>query len=174
MGLEVASFIHELNPANPLGSDAKSQGDDHIRLTKFCVQNTFINVDGQVTATHGDLNKTANISNGVYTPVITPLSGFVGWSSPSFFYIRVGNTVKVEGVAIFDVSATGGQFTMTVPIARAGGFGDSISATGLGRSDSGSGTVIVTSVFGSTNLVQVGFINAADGTFRFSFTYKLD
>ena len=30
MGLETATFISELNSANPTSSDAASQGDDHI------------------------------------------------------------------------------------------------------------------------------------------------
>lgn len=34
MGLEVAPHINDLNIANPLGSDTKAQGDDHIRLIK--------------------------------------------------------------------------------------------------------------------------------------------
>lgn len=34
MGLETGSKISDLNEANPLGTDAKSQGDDHIRLIK--------------------------------------------------------------------------------------------------------------------------------------------
>lgn len=34
MGLEAASFINDLNTANPAGGDGKSQGDDHLRLVK--------------------------------------------------------------------------------------------------------------------------------------------
>lgn len=41
MGLETASYISELNPVYPLGADSKSQGDDHLRLLKAVLQNTF-------------------------------------------------------------------------------------------------------------------------------------
>ena len=38
MGLESADDFTELNPAWPLGSDPKSQGDDHLRLIKGAMQ----------------------------------------------------------------------------------------------------------------------------------------
>ena len=38
MGLEAANNIGELNPAWPLGSDPKSEGDNHIRLIKSILQ----------------------------------------------------------------------------------------------------------------------------------------
>ena len=41
MGLEVGTQIGDLVPANPPGSDPKSQGDDHIRLIKTCVQGSL-------------------------------------------------------------------------------------------------------------------------------------
>ncbi len=57
MGLESATYIHELNPNNPVGAtDPKAQGDDHLRMIKGALQNTFPNVEGEVTPTHTELN----------------------------------------------------------------------------------------------------------------------
>jgi hypothetical protein len=57
MGLEAATYIHELVATNPVGAtDTKAQGDDHIRLLKTTLQNTFPNVDGAVTSSHAELN----------------------------------------------------------------------------------------------------------------------
>lgn len=57
MGLETATFIHELVSTNPVGAtDSKGQGDDHIRLLKSTIQNTFPNVEGVVNASHTELN----------------------------------------------------------------------------------------------------------------------
>jgi hypothetical protein len=57
MGLEVATYIHQLNPANPVGAvDPKSQGDDHFRLIKSTLQATFPNITDAVTVTHTQLN----------------------------------------------------------------------------------------------------------------------
>lgn len=41
MPLETGSFVNDLTPTNPAGSDPAGQGDDHIRLLKACVQGTF-------------------------------------------------------------------------------------------------------------------------------------
>src|SRR5262245_16533370 len=41
MALEGASYINDLVTGNPPGTDSKSQGDDHIRLIKTVLKNTF-------------------------------------------------------------------------------------------------------------------------------------
>lgn len=56
MGLETATYISDLVSTNPAANDAKSVGDDHIRLLKSTVKATFPNVTGAVTATHTELN----------------------------------------------------------------------------------------------------------------------
>lgn len=46
MALEAGTYIADLNVSNPVGStDPKSQGDDHLRLIKTAVKNTFPNMD---------------------------------------------------------------------------------------------------------------------------------
>ena len=57
MALETASNISQLNTSNPASTDGLAQADDHIRLIKSTLQNTFANVTGAVTADQGDLNK---------------------------------------------------------------------------------------------------------------------
>jgi hypothetical protein len=56
MGLESVTYISDLVAANPLGTDAKSEGDDHIRRIKAGLLATFPNVTGAVTPTHTELN----------------------------------------------------------------------------------------------------------------------
>lgn len=51
MGLETGTYIEDLAPGNPLGTDPKSQGDDHLRLIKACIKNSFPNTDGAWTTT---------------------------------------------------------------------------------------------------------------------------
>ena len=60
MGLETATYIHELDSANPVGgADPKSQGDDHIRLVKDTLQNTFPSIEGAITLSHTQINAAA-------------------------------------------------------------------------------------------------------------------
>ena len=57
MGLEAATYIHQLVTTNPIGaSDPKEQGDDHLRLIKQTIQNTFPAITGPVTVTQAQLN----------------------------------------------------------------------------------------------------------------------
>lgn len=46
MGLEVATYVNDLVTSNPDGADQKGQGDDHIRLLKQVIKNTFPNLAG--------------------------------------------------------------------------------------------------------------------------------
>lgn len=63
MSLETGDYIADLNPSNPVGAtDYKSQGDDHLRLVKKCVQQSFANVSGAVTLTHTQINDAARKS----------------------------------------------------------------------------------------------------------------
>lgn len=57
MALETGTYIDDLNQNNPSGSDGKNEGDNHIRLIKKTILNTFPNIDGAVTATEDELNK---------------------------------------------------------------------------------------------------------------------
>jgi hypothetical protein len=41
MGLETFGYIKDLVPANPAGTDPKSQGDDHLRGIKQTLLNQF-------------------------------------------------------------------------------------------------------------------------------------
>ena len=84
MALESGSFISDLNPANPAGTDNRSQGDDHIRLIKSTLKNTFPNVNGAVTATDEQLNAVAAAGALTFPGMIVMWSGSVttipsGW-----------------------------------------------------------------------------------------------
>jgi hypothetical protein len=53
MGLEAATYIADLVTTNPPGTDKKNQGDDHIRLIKTVLKNTFPNANKAFTASKG-------------------------------------------------------------------------------------------------------------------------
>lgn len=58
MPLEAATFISQLVASNPVGStDPKSQGDDHLRLIKTTLLNTFPNINGAMNASEEELNQ---------------------------------------------------------------------------------------------------------------------
>lgn len=51
MSLETGTYVADLNTANPLSMDPKSQGDDHLRLIKSVLKNTFAGFPGLVVVT---------------------------------------------------------------------------------------------------------------------------
>jgi microcystin-dependent protein len=70
MGLETTvNFISDLNPLNPADGDLAKDGDNHIRLIKAAVKQTFPNITGAVTASHADLNTR-----------LFPTGGIIFWS----------------------------------------------------------------------------------------------
>lgn len=56
MTLETVSYIGSLVPTNPSSTDTVSQADDHIRLIKQVLLNTFPNLTGQVTLSQSQMN----------------------------------------------------------------------------------------------------------------------
>jgi hypothetical protein len=56
MPLESANYISQLVPTNPLSTDTVSQADDHLRVIKTALKNTFPNLDAPVTVTPTQLN----------------------------------------------------------------------------------------------------------------------
>lgn len=56
MGLETASFVSQLNGTNPVSTDGLAQADDHMRLIKTTLTNTFANMAGAVTTDQNELN----------------------------------------------------------------------------------------------------------------------
>lgn len=102
MGLETTTYIDGLVTTNPTGSDGKSQGDDHLRLIKSAIKNTFPNVTGAVTVTHTQLN-------AIGTPGVINFTGmctmFVGTQAqiPAGWQLCNGVGTLTNGTAIPDL-----------------------------------------------------------------------
>ena len=65
MALETATYISDLNAANPAATDGLAQADDHFRIIKGAVKATFPNVTGAISATHGALDAAATFAGAI-------------------------------------------------------------------------------------------------------------
>lgn len=74
MALETGTYISDLVVTNPTGSDPLAQADDHLRLLKSTLKNTFPNVNGAVTKTEEQINDGLEKAGGTMTGPLT-LSG---------------------------------------------------------------------------------------------------
>jgi hypothetical protein len=122
MTLETGNFISDLAPANPTSTDPKSQGDDHLRLLKTVLQDSF-NGTGMILVTGTDAG-TAN--NFVVTLATQP--GTVSAYSTGMivmFYAATTNT----GASTININAFGAK-TLVGANGEALIAGD-IAATGL-------------------------------------------
>lgn len=89
MALESGNLINQLVTSNPTGADPRRQGDDHLRLLKSVLKNTFqgslgTGFDAPITADPADLNRTAVESNWIPSGVIVMWNGTIatiptGW-----------------------------------------------------------------------------------------------
>lgn len=77
MGLETGEFITDLVVTNPLGTDPKAQGDDHIRLVKKTTQQSFPAIGGAVNMSHTQLN--AFVGMVADFPVEIASGSVTGW-----------------------------------------------------------------------------------------------
>ena len=69
MGLEAATYINGLDANNPLGSDTKAAGDDHLRLIKSTLKASLPNVAGAVTASHTELSYSTGVTSAIQTQI---------------------------------------------------------------------------------------------------------
>jgi hypothetical protein len=65
MALENGTYVNSLVTSNPASTDGIAQADDHIRLIKSTIKNTFPNLNGAVTATVAQLNSTASMPSSL-------------------------------------------------------------------------------------------------------------
>lgn len=72
---EAATYINQLDPLQPVPGESQKQGDDHIRLTKGVLKNTFPAITGPVIATHTELNKLAGVTGSILTSASPAAAG---------------------------------------------------------------------------------------------------
>lgn len=66
MGLETASYINQLDAANPGASDQVSQGDDHLRLIKSVLKTQFSSLgNAPVNATAAQMNHLIGVTSAI-------------------------------------------------------------------------------------------------------------
>ena len=74
MGLESATYIDDLVITNPTSGDDPSAGDDHLRLIKSTIKNTFPNISAPVTPTHTELNYVDGVTSAIQTQLNAKLA----------------------------------------------------------------------------------------------------
>ena len=124
MPLETAQYIAGLNPNYPALGDTVSQGDDHMRLLKQVMVNTFPKLSGQVTKTHAQINAAPHdlatlvallgftpTQQGGATGLDASVPVMLGWNGTKL-QAAVGPTKQNLGSFLFDNDFLGGNQTL--------------------------------------------------------------
>ena len=102
MTLETATYINDLQPVNPPGTDPTSQGDDHLRLIKQVLQNQFPNAS-RTWAIPSVLSITTNttlVKNNTGVVYVTTTSGPVTITLPTLTAADSGWTVDIVKISL--------------------------------------------------------------------------
>ena len=143
MALETATYISGLVAVNPLSTDPKSQGDDHLRLIKSVLLNSFPGVSGAVTATHTELNYVAGVTSGIQAQINAITAQLSG-----------GSAIALNSVAAATNTATIGnganQINWNWTLTGASGKGFNVSETAAATNGAGSQDLVRISTLASS------------------------
>lgn len=120
MGLETATYIGQLNPANPTGTDPKGQGDDHLRMIKSTLTLSFAGFGASPVLVTGTDTGAANAY--VLTPspalsayvegmnvIFVPSNGSTGACTLNISGLGVRGLKSVSGVDLVNGEIATGQ-----------------------------------------------------------------
>jgi hypothetical protein len=103
VALETFTGIWSLNSSNPVGaSDAKSQGDDHLRGIKYTLTYTFPNIVGVVNASDGELNFLVGVTSSIQTQIDAKAPK----SNPTFTGTITAAAANFSGTVAFSGTTT--------------------------------------------------------------------
>jgi hypothetical protein len=108
MSIESATYINQLVTTNPDGAtDYLSTVDDHLRLIKSTLQNSFPQVSGVVSASHTSLSALAYVvdTGTLNALVCNPTSAFAAYVAGTGITVKPINTNT--GAATINVSGLG-------------------------------------------------------------------
>jgi hypothetical protein len=94
MGLETGTYLDALVPTNPASTDGLAQADDHIRLLKSTLANSFPGITGAVTATQGELNVLDGITSS--TAELNALDGITATTAELNFTDGVTSNIQTQ------------------------------------------------------------------------------
>ena len=122
MAIETATYLTDLVSANPPGTDPLSQADDHIRLIKGVLKNTFPNLSSACNATPLQLN-------GYFVPQ----GAIIMWSgvtAPTGWALCDGGTYsKADGSGSIQTPNLSDKFIIASGVKTVGSTGGASSST---------------------------------------------
>lgn len=125
MALETGTYISDLVATNPTGADDRSTADDHLRLIKATIKNTFPNINNAMNCTDEELNifasagKTgfSSTDNIIDSHPAGTLSLFQQTAAPTGWTKQTAHDNKALRV-VTGTAGSGGNINFTTTFAR--------------------------------------------------------
>ena len=140
MGLESATYLNGLVNTNPGATDNVSQGDDHLRLIKSVLKNSFPSVDAAVNAIHtGTSAPSTSISAGLlWFDTTNNVLKLRNEANDAWITLPISpvtsNTVDIDGGSI-DGTAIGASSASTGKFSSVNIAADGATVTGIKDED---------------------------------------
>lgn len=161
MPLETATYIHQLNPANPSGSDKVKDGDDHLRLLKSTLKATFPGITGPLDPSITPAYLLALAGGGVPFGSMVPT---ISETAPAGWAICNGQTVpKSDGSGNITVPDLRGKVIMGLPVSGTPGANIGASSKTVTADVGGAHTHTGTAASGGahSHVTPGGFVGSA-------------
>ena len=181
MTVETATYIGQLSPTYPTGSDAKSEGDSHLRLLKSVLQAQFTSLgNAPVTATAAQINALASAS-GLLSVGTSTTSNSIGTGSKTFTTqtglgfaagqaIRIQDNASLSNYMLGTISsyttATGALVVTVDSIAGSGTIADWSISLNVLKPQMSRRAITTTDTVTSSD--WCGFVDITSGTFTLS------
>lgn len=107
MGLETGNYVGDLNTANPAATDVKSQGDDHLRLIKAALKQTFGGFAGAVIVRGTDGGSANTFTVTPATALPTYVQGMIVEFEPTASNTGA-STINISGLGAKDLKSVAG------------------------------------------------------------------
>ena len=148
MGLETGTYLDALVPTNPVATDGLAQADDHLRLIKSTLGNSFPGITGAVTATHTELNALDGITSSAAE--LNVLDGITATTAELNFTDGVTSNIQTQMNTKAPLASPTFTGTLTAPTVGLGDWTITQSGTDLVFSHSGTARFKLSSAGGLT------------------------
>ncbi len=167
MSLETATYISDLDTANPVGGDPRSTVDDHLRLIKAALKRTFVAITGEVVATQDEINFLSGLESSaqaqfdslsagklsISATALTALSAVYAQSATNAVSSIFATSASNASNAVLAASATRATNAVSAVYAGSAGYAESALAA--------SSAVFATSATNATNAVSAKYATSA-------------
>jgi hypothetical protein len=125
MAIESANYVSQLDPSYPASTDNLADADNHLRLIKQTLKNTFPNLGAAFTGTASDLKGTI------------PVGGIIAWNGalnaiPSGWVLCAGQTglTRSDGLGTINAPDLRDRFILGAGTTAVGVTGGAVAQTG--------------------------------------------